>query len=260
MKTLCVVSMSGGLDSTTLAFRALSELENCDILPININYGQKNIVEMKAFKNIIDYMQNDSLYKNNIMDPIILDVNQFMKPVISQWQKQRDSGSIKDITEMEFYTPSRNLFFTAIASMIGEIIALNNYDEIKIGIGIHKHETYSRNYWDITPQFAKTFDALLSLNDCANIEIYSPYVNKFKSDIVADAIRMSVPWELTWTCYNPIVTELKDIEPDANSHPFKVSPCNKCEACIERKNAGAKQGFPEINDYVIYLKEEDMNV
>jgi len=241
MKTLCVVSMSGGLDSTTLAFKALSE--GYDILPININYGQKNIVEMKAFQNIINFL-NESQYQNNVLDPIVLDASEFIKPVIEHWQKQRDEGTIKKSTDMEFYTPSRNLFFMSVASMIGEIIALDKYDAIKVGLGIHKHQTYSRDYWDITPQFAKTFDALLSLNDCANIEIYAPYVNKYKSAIVSDAVgSLNVPWEYTWTCYNPI------IENDV------ARPCGICEACVERQQAGENAGVSNINSYSIVIKD-----
>jgi 7-cyano-7-deazaguanine synthase len=249
--------MSGGLDSTTLAFKALSE--GFDILPVNINYGQKNIVELKAFQNIMDYLKNQPLYKNSVLDPIILDAESFLKPVISNWQKQRDTGKIKENTQMEFYTPSRNLLFTAIASMVGEIIALNKYTNIKVGIGIHKHKTYDRNYWDITPQFAKTFDALLALNDCAEIEIFAPYVNKFKSEIVKDVLKMNVPWKLTWTCYDPIITKLKDIEPDSSSKHFKATPCLKCEACKERQESGRVNDFLNINNYELFLTEDEMN-
>jgi 7-cyano-7-deazaguanine synthase len=240
MKTLCVVSMSGGLDSTTLAFKALSE--GYTILPVNINYGQKNIVEMTAFKNIINYLQTQPLYKKNILEPIVLDMDSFMKPVLSSWQEMRDSGQMKEKTNLEFYTPSRNLLFSSLATVIGEIIALGlDYNKIKIGLGIHKHTMYDRDYWDIKPQFAKTFDALLALNDCADIELYAPYANKFKKDIIEDAYKMNVPWELTWTCYDPIIEN------------NIAKPCQKCEACIERQKAGDEGGIPSINEYFITL-------
>jgi 7-cyano-7-deazaguanine synthase in queuosine biosynthesis len=50
MDKLCVISMSGGLDSSTLAFKAIED--GFTILPININYGQKNAVEQHSFENI----------------------------------------------------------------------------------------------------------------------------------------------------------------------------------------------------------------
>ena len=229
--------MSGGLDSATLAWKALSQ--RFDILPININYGQKNIAEAAAFKNLIREIKNRK--PKQLLNPIELNLIHFMEPIIKNWQELRDNNTIKNQTQMEFYTPSRNLLFVSIASMVGEIIAINNYDEVKIGIGIHKHKTYSRDYWDITPNFAHTFNNVLKLNNCQKIEIYSPYVNKYKKDIIKDCVELGVPWEKTWTCYNPVYSDDKK----------EISPCQKCEACIERESAGIEAGIPDINKYKI---------
>jgi 7-cyano-7-deazaguanine synthase len=248
--------MSGGLDSTTLAFRAIAD--GYIIQPININYGQKNIVEMNAFKNIMGYLRSQKLYQGTFLEPITLDVGSFMKPVIDRWKENRDNGIMKEKTEMEFYTPSRNLLFSSIAAVVGEIIAIdNNFTEIAVGLGIHKHATYDRDYWDIKKSFAKAFDTILALNDCVDINLYAPYANKFKEEIVRDAYKMDVPFELTWTCYDPIITELRPVEEaDPDVIYYKAEPCRKCEACYERQLAGdnARVGVSEtINKYQCYF-------
>jgi 7-cyano-7-deazaguanine synthase len=243
MDKLCVISMSGGLDSSTLAFKAIED--GFTILPININYGQKNIVEQKSFQNILGFFQRN--FSEQILDPVNIDLTTVMETSLHTWQTLRDTGVMSQETDMEFYTPSRNLLFSTIAAVIGEIAALaTGMKELKIGLGIHKHTQYDRDYWDITPEFVNRLNHLLSLNDCMSIEMYAPYSDMTKDEIVKDAVRLQVPYKKTWTCYNP--TEASN----TLSKVFK--PCLKCEACLERQNAGDKAEVPEINNYQIAIK------
>ena len=231
---LCVVSMSGGLDSTTLAMKAIED--GYKIQPINILYGQKNKIEMIAFQNISNFFKKN--FPDQFQEPVIINLQEVLNTSINLWEKLRDSGQMKQATDMEFYTPSRNLVFSTLAAMIGEIATVaTGGTSLKVGLGIHKHTQYDRDYWDITPEFVNRLNYLFELNDCVKVEMYAPYANLEKSEIVKDAIRLGVPWELTWTCYNP--------QKDGDSY----KPCLECEACIERQNAGDKAGVPEINQY-----------
>ena len=246
MNKLCVISMSGGLDSTTLAMRALED--GYTILPINIKYGQKNIVELQAFENLMVFFKR--MFPNEFLDPVHLDLSGMMQESLNLYQKLRDSHKVEKTTGHEFYTPSRNLVFTTLAAMIGEIAAIaEDLTEVKIGLGIHKHsDVYSRDYWDITPEFVIRLNSVLALNDSIKVRIYAPYINTLKSEIVKDAVRLGVPYEITWTCYNPI-------------HKISISeeifkPCLKCEACRERARAGEEAGVSDINQYSLNIRKE----
>jgi 7-cyano-7-deazaguanine synthase len=231
--------MSGGLDSSTLAMKAIED--GFTILPININYGQKNEVERVAFKIIIEFFKRN--FPHQVLDPIDIDLTSIMDKSLETWQKMRDSGHMEKETELEFYTPSRNLVFSVLASMLGEITAISkNLKEVRIGLGVHKHVTY-KNYWDITPDFVDRLNHLFELNNCIDIKMYAPYSNSTKDQIVLDSIRLGLPYELTWTCYNPI----KKINPNGTFY----KPCLKCEACQERALAGEKAGILDINNYSI---------
>jgi len=233
---LCVISMSGGLDSTTLATRAISE--GYTVLPVNVIYGQKNIIETEVFHNLINNYFNKK-YPGQVLEPVTIDLNSIMTTTLNLWEQLRDSNVIKDATDMEFYTPSRNLLFTSLAAMIGEIAAISTGKiELKIGLGVHKHTQYCRDYWDITPEFVSKMDSLFELNDCISVSMFTPYVNETKSKIVQDAIKFNVPYKETWTCYNPVINN-------------GYSPCLKCEACIEREQAGILAGVHDINNYKI---------
>jgi len=245
-KKLAIISMSGGLDSATLCAETL--YQGYDVFVINFNYNQKNFVEMKAFEELVDYFQNNYISNGKIIGVKKLNLKPLFDEFLDIWAKLRDNGKIEKESHHQFYTPSRNLLFAVISAVIGEIIALaKDYNEVNIGLGIHKHseEAYGkhRDYWDITPRFAEKLQELFELNNVKNIKIFAPFVDKTKTDVVRRALELKVPYQLTWTCYNPSIKENVAI------------PCLQCEACIERELAGEKAGIKDINNYHIILDQ-----
>lgn len=71
------------------------------------------------------------------------------------------------------------------------------------------------------------------------VTIATPFVEWTKSDIVKYMLGKNIPYELTWTCYEPQINEKYYV-------PWKV-----CQACIERENAGIKNNLSSINKYMI---------
>lgn len=241
-KTLRIISMSGGLDSATMVADALTN--GFDVYVLNFNYGQKNVVERKAFEYLLDFYKNKYRALGKIIGSKELDLTGLFDEFLSLWQDMRDDGKMKEVSDHTYYTPSRNLLFTVISAVVGEIIAINNnYDKVEVGLGIHLHseEAYGehKNYWDITSDFAKAIGKVLHLNDVVKMDVSTPFVSQEKKDIVNDAIKLGVPWVRTWTCYNPQ-------EEDGVYHP-----CLECEACVERQLAGDRAGVPDINSYEI---------
>jgi 7-cyano-7-deazaguanine synthase len=243
MKKLLIASMSGGLDSATLVAHALNE--GYVVQPIVFNYGQKNFIELVAQERLENHFKNQfpELWRATIS----IDITKILNEFISQYQNLRDNGTVLERTGEEFYTPSRNLLFMVLSGLIGEIISLaEGFEAIALGLGIHKHSTenYKKDYWDITPEFATRLQTLLDLNDSVKVSVYSPFVNEFKSGIIARALELSLPVYLTWSCYNPVVT--------ANETGAKLfTPCKICEACLERASQAKEIGVYDINNYSI---------
>ena len=244
MKKLCVVAHSGGLDSSTLMMKALKE--GYTVMPINYNYGQKNVIEMTAQRNVWEHYKKE--FPDTLMETVIIDFTSIIGDAISIFQKNRDSGKADESTEMTYYMPSRHLLFMSVSAVIGEIFANDNdIEEIALGLGIHQHsDIYAKDYWDISPKFATKLGALLELNDNVRFSVYAPYKDGMKSEIIADMLEMAVPYHLTWTCYNP--------QQEGN----KYEPCHECEACLERRSQAADVGLEQvINDYSIRVLNED---
>lgn len=251
-KKLLIASMSGGLDSATMVAHALAE--GYDIQPIVFEYGQKNFIELVAQKRLVEHFGNQ--YPGMVRQTVTIDTTKIIQKFVFDYQELRDNDKILDATGEKFYTPSRNLMFMTICTVIGEIIAFaNGYTEIAIGLGIHKHsaENYKKDYWDITPEFAIRLQHLLELNDSVQVTVYSPFVDQFKSGIISRAMELNLPVYLTWSCYDPDrVTE--------ETHTGKITyfkPCLECEACLERESQAKKIGIYDINNYQIRLQESN---
>jgi 7-cyano-7-deazaguanine synthase len=69
------------------------------------------------------------------------------------------------------------------------------------------------------------------------VNVATPFVEWTKGDIAKYMIEKEIPYELTWTCY----------EPQINGEYYV--PCKVCQACIERENAGVENKIKNINQY-----------
>ena len=241
MRKLCIISSSGGLDSTTLIYKVLNETD-WDIILVSFNYGQVNRVELLAQEKIFKILK-ESKFSKRVFSRVKLDIPIF--DTIGLVNMQGIAGK-----DHEFYTPSRNLLFSTTIASFGEAMAIRyNYGQVYLGMGLHKHteEAYGDDgkesqYWDITPKFAKRLQKVFNLNDQMSIEIYAPYIKSFKKDIIKDVVKYKVPYKDTWTCYEPhLVME---------NGTSIYTPCLECEACKERE-LNASGIINDINDYNI---------
>ena len=57
-----VISLSGGMDSSTLLLRCLREYDT--VTCISFDYGQKHRVELERAQSLVDYL-NDNFYETN---------------------------------------------------------------------------------------------------------------------------------------------------------------------------------------------------
>lgn len=234
---LAVVSHSGGLDSTTLMGYMLEN--GYTVLPINFNYGQQNIVEMKAQNNVVNYFR-ERYGDKKVLDTLKLDLTPIVNPIqkmIDNFRKNGFKNKELDEANLNHYFPNRNMLFASIAAVFSETLAyFEGLEETSICIGIHKHTTY-KPYWDITKNFADAVQNVLKLNDAIKVKVETPFVENTKADIVKYMIEKNIPYELTWTCYEPQMQDEYYI------------PCKECQACIERENAGINNNIININDY-----------
>jgi len=120
------------------------------------------------------------------------------------------------------YVPARNIIFLSFALSFAETLG-----ESAVFIGAHAQD-YS-GYPDCRPEFFRALQRLAKVGTKSGVEgkeikIFTPLINKRKSEIIREGLRLGVPFELSWSCYKG-----------------GRLPCGTCDSCYYRA-----KGFREL--------------
>jgi 7-cyano-7-deazaguanine synthase len=214
MKAL--VLFSGGVDSTTCLALAIQSYGKENVMCLSIHYGQKHQKELESAKNIIDYYGVES---------ITLDLTTIFSmsncSLLTHSEKEIPKHSYAEQLKVDSnnpvstYVPFRNgLFLSSAAS-----IALSN-DCDTIYFGAHMDDAAGNAYPDCSKVFFDSISKAIYEGSGQKIQVNAPFISSNKTEIVAKGLELSVPYELTWSCYEGHKT-----------------PCGICGTCIDRQKA-----------------------
>ncbi len=212
MKAVCL--LSGGMDSSTLAYLAKSE--GYDICALHLNYGQRTeSKELACAQKIASLL--------NAKDFIAVNVGYF-----SQFGESSLTDSKIAVEEFDAsrahvpntYVPFRNANLLSIATSFAEA---KKADAIFIGV---QSLDYS-GYPDCRPKFIEAFQRVIDLGtkDTTTIVLKTPFIRMTKTDILRTGMKLGVPYEHTWSCYQN-----------------EEKACGTCGSCHFRKEAFAAVG------------------
>jgi 7-cyano-7-deazaguanine synthase len=206
-----VVLLSGGLDSATVLYFAQAQGYKCQALIFD--YGQRHQQEIaqavkiaKASGSAYRILKIDFPWKGSAL------LNKTI-----QLPKKITSGI--PVT----YVPARNIIFLSFALSWAEVTRAS-----AIFIGAHAQD-YS-GYPDCRQKFFKAFIKMARAGLAAkhSIKILAPLLNKNKSQIINLGRRLSVPFNLTWSCYQA-----------------GIKPCGKCDSCYYRAKGFKEAGLAD---------------
>lgn len=224
MKNALVLT-SGGVDSTTALALAIEKYGKDHVLALSISYGQKHSKEIEAAKAVAQHYGVEQLFLDlglifQYSNCSLLQQSTEEIPEESYAEQIEKTGGE---TPVSTYVPFRNgLFLSAAAS-----IALSRDCEV-IYYGAHADDAAGFAYPDCSPVFNNAMNTAIYEGSGHQLRIEAPFVNKNKSDIVGIGLKLGVPYELTWSCY-----EGGD------------KPCGKCGTCIDRAAAFAANGVAD---------------
>jgi 7-cyano-7-deazaguanine synthase len=212
MKAVCL--LSGGMDSSTLAYLAKSE--GYEICALHLNYGQRTESKELACAQKIASMLN-------VKDFIVVNVGYFSQFGESSLTDKKIAVEEFDSTRAHVpntYVPFRNANLLSIATSFAEA---KDADAIFIGV---QSLDYS-GYPDCRPQFIEAFQRVIDLGtkDTTSITLKTPFIRMTKTDILKIGMKLGVPYEHTWSCYQK-----------------EEKACGTCGSCHFRKEAFAAIG------------------
>jgi len=225
-----IVLLSGGLDSATALYLALSEGHQCRCLIFD--YGQRHRREIDSAKAIarrakcayeivkikLPWGGSSLLDKDSALGVSTLEKGRGVKQA-GKWKLVSRYQDIPDT-----YVPARNIIFLSFALSYAEVIGAK-----AIFIGAHAQD-YS-GYPDCRPEFFRSFGRVITTGTKAGVEergiaVKTPLLNKNKSQIIKLGDKLNVPFELTWSCYKGA-----------------GKPCGKCDSCYYRAKGFKEAGL-----------------
>ena len=234
MNKKVLIAMSGGLDSTTLAYYMMAK--GYSIIPVFFNYGSKhNPYEWNAIQLVMNRIKQDFPDKvhESGLNLDITSVFSFHQSSLMMSSKNNiPEGHYNDETMKQTVVPGRNLTFIAMMAGIAES---KGYD--MVAVGAHSGDHYI--YPDCRPRFFKHAKRAVYESTEGKVTLAFPFLHYDKAKIVRWGLENNpkVPYDLTRTCYKN-----------------QADACGKCGACQERKEAFIKNNTRDLIRY-----ETDIN-
>ena len=245
-----VVSLSGGMDSSTLLLRALKEYDT--VTGISFDYGQKHRVELERAQQLINYLA-DNGHKVNYRQIKLDGLADLLDSALVEGGDDVPEGHYENDNMKETVVPNRNKIFASITQAVALSIANKTGETCDIALGIHAgdHAVYP----DCRQEFRDADDKAFREGnwDADQVGYFTPYLLGDKFDILKDGevlveqigLSFDEVYKRTNTSYKPY--------PSGNSD-------YKSASSVERIEAFIKLGRPDPVQYEDESGEVDYEV
>jgi 7-cyano-7-deazaguanine synthase len=205
------VLLSGGMDSAVALSMALKDSDN--VLSISVDYGQRHKKEINNAKMIADHFN---------VDHLIMDLTTAMSVGgLTDKDLLIPKISYEEMTEglSPTYVPYRNgILLSCLAGLVQSMLIKD--DDGVIYYGAHLDDSEGGAYPDCSEQFFNHQRNAIYSGTAGKVEVIAPILTLSKKEVVQIGERNSVPWFLTWSCYEG-----------------REKHCGECPTCKARKAA-----------------------
>jgi len=225
-----VVSLSGGMDSSTLLLRAIKEYDT--VTGISFDYGQKHRVELERAQQLVDYL-GDNGHKVNYKQIKLDGLVDLLDSALVQGGDDVPEGHYENDNMKETVVPNRNKMFASIVQAVALSVSNRTDENCDIALGIHAgdHAVYP----DCRQEFRDADDKAFREGnwDHESVGYFTPYLLGDKFDILLDGevlcaelgIEFDEVYRRTNTSYKPY--------PSGNSDYKSASSVERIEAFIK---------------------------
>ena len=207
---LAVVSLSGGMDSTSLMLHFLAR--GVEVFGLSFDYGQKHRLELDRLAANLEYLGTNGLdVQTEVVDLSKLGGLFHSALTNSDWDVPQ--GFYEQDNMKETVVPNRNAIFSSIAYGYALSLALRKNCQVQIGLGVHAGD--HAIYPDCRPEFYQALQKAFEIGnwDADRVEWVLPYLEWDKCDILKDAAKsieilgldFETVFQNTCTSYQPSV-------------------------------------------------------
>ena len=234
-----VISLSGGMDSSTLLLRCLKEYDQ--VTAISFDYGQKHRVELERAQSLVDYINDNCPSDNECFGGCKINYQvikleglvNLLNSNLVEGGEDVPEGHYENDNMKETVVPNRNKMFASITQAVALSVANRTEETCDIALGIHSgdHSIYP----DCRQEFRDADDAAFRIGnwEADRVGYYTPYLLTDKLGILKDGqelvkelgISFNDVYKRTNTSYKPY--------PSGNSDYKSASSVERIEAFIE---------------------------
>ncbi len=255
-KSNCVISLSGGMDSSTLLLRCLSEYKS--VIAISFDYGQKHKVELERAKALVDYINSNPLkyfhhdhaengfeeiYSKVKYQVIKLDgLSGLLNSNLIEGGEEIPEGHYEQENMVDTVVPNRNKIFSSITQAVALSTVKSTGEPCDIALGIHAGD--HAIYPDCRQEFRDADEHAFKVGnwDAEKVGFFTPYLSGDKFDILKDGEQLCREFRLDFDeVYKRTNTSYKPY-PSGNSD-------YKSASSVERVEAFIKLGRPDPIQY-----------
>ena len=194
MNKQAVLSLSGGMDSSTLLLRLLAD--GYEVTALSFDYGQKHRVELERAQDLVNYLNAQHFRSDKIMSypqinyqVIKLDgLSQLLNSALVTGGDEVPEGHYAEENMKATVVPNRNKIFSSIIQAVALSIADAKNTEVHIAMGIHAGD--HAIYPDCRQEFRDVdYEAFKAGNwEAEKVKYYTPYLLGDKFDILEDGL------------------------------------------------------------------------
>ena len=207
-----VVSLSGGLDSSTLLLRCLKEYKN--VVAVSFDYGQKHRVELERAQSLVKYINEnptrmfhhdrapggfEEIYPLVQYQVIKLDgLSQLLNSALVTGGAEVPEGHYAEENMKATVVPNRNKIFASIVQAVALSIATQRNETCDIALGIHAGD--HAIYPDCRQEFRDADDKAFRIGnwESERVGYFTPYLQGNKYTILKDGEELCKDFRLNF--------------------------------------------------------------
>ena len=266
MERHVVISLSGGMDSSTLLLRCLKEYDT--VTAISFDYGQKHRIELERAQSLVDYINDEVKSSIQIHGDSFPGIN-YRQIQLNGLADLLDSALVTggaDVPEGHYaeenmkatVVPNRNKIFASITQAVALSVANKTGEQCDIAMGIHSGD--HAIYLDCRQEFRDADDYAFRIGNWGseNVGYFTPYLEGDKFTILQDGemlcgelgLDFNEVYKRTNTSYKPIYHNfLYTNDEDEIVDDSDWFSDYKSASSVERVEAFIKLGRPDPVGY-----------
>ena len=242
-----VISLSGGMDSSTVLLRLLTE--GYQVTAVSFDYGQKHKVELERAQQLVDYINEIAMFTDSSAQFIKYKVIKLdglvdlLNSNLVEGGNDVPEGHYEEDNMKDTVVPNRNKMFSSIIQAIALSIANENDCPVEIAMGIHAGD--HAIYPDCRQEFRDAdYEAFKQGNwDADKVTYYTPYLKGDKFDILKDGEK----------CCNELGLDFDEVYKRTNTS-YKPDSAGRSDyksaSSVERIEAFLKLGRKDPVEYI----------